>query len=73
VKHGDEWITSRGDLAPIAEELDFSKHFQIVSSVAARRLRHADRSEIEAGKSWSGRRSENKERSQWKAEASTDL
>jgi len=49
-KHGDEWITSRGDLAPIAEELDFSKHFQTVSSVAARRLRHADRSEIEAGK-----------------------
>lgn len=49
-KHGDDWLTSRGDLAAIAEALDFSKHFQIVSSAAARRLRRADRSEIEAGK-----------------------
>jgi hypothetical protein len=48
--HGDEWLTSRCDLAGIAEALDFSKHFQIVGNAAARHLRLADRSEIEAGK-----------------------
>jgi hypothetical protein len=47
---GDEWLTSHGDLSNIAEALDFSKHFQIVSAAATRRLRRADRSEIEAGK-----------------------
>jgi hypothetical protein len=49
-KHGDGWLTARGDLAAIAGALDFSKHFQIVSAAAARRLRRADKSEIEAGK-----------------------
>ena len=48
--HGDEWLTSRSDLADIAAALDFSKHFQILKKGAERTLRRADRSEIEAGK-----------------------
>ena len=48
--HGDEWLTSRGDLADIAADLDFSKHFQILKKGAERKLRRADKSEIEAGK-----------------------
>ncbi len=48
--HGDDWITTRGDLLAIAETLDFSRHFQIIKKRAVRRLRRADRSEIEAGK-----------------------
>jgi hypothetical protein len=47
---GDEWLTSRGDLANIAADLDFSKHFQILKKGVERTLRRADRSEIEAGK-----------------------
>ncbi len=49
-KHGDEWITARGDLAAIAEALDFSKHFHILKKGDERTLRRADKSEIEAGK-----------------------
>ncbi|MGD1003299.1 MAG: hypothetical protein ABR884_01860 [Minisyncoccia bacterium] len=48
--HGDEWLTSRGDLSAIAEALDFSRHFEIFKKGAAPRLRRADRIEIEAGK-----------------------
>jgi hypothetical protein len=48
--HGDEWLTSRDDLADIAAALDFSKHFQIVKKGSERKLRLADKSEIEAGK-----------------------
>ena len=48
--HGDEWLTSCGDLEDIAAALDFSKHFQIIKKGAERMLRRADRSEIEAGK-----------------------
>lgn len=47
---GDEWLTSRDDLADIAAALDFSKHFQIVKKNGERKLRRADASEIEAGK-----------------------
>jgi hypothetical protein len=50
LQFGDEWITARGDLAPIAEALDFSKHFQIIKKGEARRLRLAEPIEIEAGK-----------------------
>jgi hypothetical protein len=49
-KYDNEWLTSRGDLANIAAELDFSKHFQILKKGAERKLRRADQSEIEAGK-----------------------
>jgi hypothetical protein len=49
-KYGHEWMTSRGDLAPIAEALDFSKHFQIIKKGTARQLRRAEPIEIEAGK-----------------------
>jgi len=49
-KHGDGWLTSRGDLLNIAAALDFSRHFQILEKGDARKLRLADRSEIEAGK-----------------------
>lgn len=49
-KYGDEWLTSRGDLGDIAADLDFSKHFQIIKKGAERKLRRADKSEIEAGK-----------------------
>jgi hypothetical protein len=49
-KYGSEWLTSRGDLVDIAADLDFSKHFQILKKGAARKLRRADKSEIEAGK-----------------------
>lgn len=49
-KHGDGWLTSRGDLADIAAALDFSRHVQIIKKGAARRLRRADGSEIAAGK-----------------------
>jgi hypothetical protein len=49
-KYGSEWLTSRDDLADIAADLDFSKHFQILKKGAARKLRRADQSEIEAGK-----------------------
>ena len=48
--HSDDWLTSRGDLAPIAEALDFSRHFSIIKKGAERKLRRADKSEIEAGK-----------------------
>jgi len=48
--HGNGWLTSRGDLADIAAALDFSKHFQIIKKGDERKLRRADRSEIEAGK-----------------------
>jgi hypothetical protein len=56
---GDEWLTSPGDLAPIAEALDFSQHFSVLKKDAERKLRRADRSEIEAGKivEWRKRRS----------------
>jgi hypothetical protein len=49
-KYGSDWLTSRGDLADIAADLDFSKHFQIIKKGAERKLRRADKSEIEAGK-----------------------
>jgi len=48
--HSDEWLTSRDDLAGIAEALDFSPHFQILKKGVDRNLRLADQSEIEAGK-----------------------
>jgi hypothetical protein len=48
--HGDDWLTARGDLADIAEALDFSRHFQIFKKGAERKLRLADKSEIDAGK-----------------------
>ena len=48
--HGDEWLTSRGDLSAVAAKLDFSRHFQIIKKGTEQRLRRADRSEIEAGK-----------------------
>ncbi len=56
---GDEWITSRDDLASIAEALDFSRHFSILKKDVARRLRRADQSEIKAGKivEWGKKRS----------------
>jgi hypothetical protein len=50
VKHSDGWLTTRDDLLDIAAALDFSKHFQIIKKGDARKLRLADRSEIEAGK-----------------------
>jgi hypothetical protein len=50
LKYSDEWLTSRGDLGDIATDLDFSKHFQIIKKGAGRKLRRADKSEIEAGK-----------------------
>lgn len=50
LKYGDDWLTSRGDLADIAADLDFSKHFQIIKKGAERTLRRADKSEIKAGK-----------------------
>ena len=34
----------------IAADLDFSRHFQIIKKGAERKLRRADKSEIEAGK-----------------------
>ena len=49
-KYGNEWLTSRGDLGDIAAELDFSKHIEIFKKGAERKLRLADKSEIEAGK-----------------------
>jgi len=49
-KYGDEWLTSRGDLGDIAADLDYSRHFQIIKKGAERKLRRADKSEIEAGK-----------------------
>jgi hypothetical protein len=49
-KYGNDWLTSRGNLANIAADLDFSRHFQIIKKGAERKLRRADRSEIEAGK-----------------------
>jgi hypothetical protein len=54
--HNDGWLTTRGDLAAIAEALDFSRHFQIVKKDAVHCLRRADASEIEAGKivEWRG-------------------
>ncbi len=48
--YGDQWITSLGDLAAIAEKLDFSRHFPIIKKGGARRFRRADLSEIQAGK-----------------------
>ena len=50
LKYGDEWLTSRDDLGDIAADLDFSRHFQIIKKGAERKLRRADKSEIEAGK-----------------------
>jgi hypothetical protein len=49
-KNGDGWLTSRGDLADIAADLDFSRHFQILKKDDVHKLRRADKSEIEAGK-----------------------
>lgn len=49
-KYGDDWLASRDDLSAIAADLDCSRHFSIIKTAAARRLRRADRSEIEAGK-----------------------
>jgi len=49
-KHGADWLTSRNDLADIAADLDFSKHVSIVKKGTERKLRLADKSEIEAGK-----------------------
>jgi hypothetical protein len=47
---GNEWLTSRDDLADIAADLDYSQHFQIIKKGAEKKLRRADKSEIEAGK-----------------------
>jgi hypothetical protein len=49
-KHGDAWITARGDQKAIVSALDHSRHFEVVSPSAARRLRRADPIEIKAGK-----------------------
>ena len=49
-EYGNEWLTSRGDLADIAADLDFSRHFEILKKGDVRKLRLADQSEIKAGK-----------------------
>ncbi|HUC31481.1 MAG TPA: hypothetical protein VMR99_02205 [Candidatus Paceibacterota bacterium] len=50
LKFGEEWLTTRGDLTPIAEALDFSRHFQILKKDDVRDLRRAEPIEIKAGK-----------------------
>lgn len=46
----DDWLTASENLVGIVEALDFSKHFNILGRGAERRLRHAEKIEIEAGK-----------------------
>ncbi len=46
----DDWCTLEGDLWGIDEELDKIKHFEIVPKNYLKKLRRADKVEIEAGK-----------------------
>lgn len=47
---GSEWLTSEDDLWHIAETLDDSRHYPILTTAQRRGLRHADPIEIAAGK-----------------------
>lgn len=49
-KFGTAWLTSEGDLWHIAEALDESRHYTIMTPVQRRGLRRADPVEIAAGK-----------------------
>lgn len=46
--YAPEWLTGEENLAWIAHELDASKHFDILSQRQARKLRKADKIEIDA-------------------------
>lgn len=49
-RYGSDWLTAKGDLWNIPEDLDNSRHFRMLPSGASKRLRLADAIEIEAGK-----------------------
>lgn len=48
--YGTSWLTDNKSLRYIAEDLDVSKHFELLPKNAHRNLRRADKIEIEAGK-----------------------
>lgn len=50
LRYGTSWLTSPEDLWHIAADLDGSKHFGIVKDNIKKRLRRADKIEIDAGK-----------------------
>ena len=50
VRFGKQWLTADDDLWDIAETLDDSRHWPVVSARAIRALRRADPVEIAAGK-----------------------
>lgn len=50
LRYGSSWLTDPGSLLRIAEDLDSSPHLELLPENGSRRLRRADKIEIEAGK-----------------------
>lgn len=50
LRYGTGWLTSTEDLWHVAADLDGSRHFRIVGGDIKKRLRRADKIEIDAGK-----------------------
>jgi hypothetical protein len=50
LRYGPSWLTDKKNLTYISEDLDDSPHFELLPENLIRRLRKADKIEIEAGK-----------------------